>query len=65
MVIELEAEGIKVNAVSPGYTKTRLTGFDGTDTVEEGFAEAVRLALLGSDAPTGTFSHATLGVIPW
>lgn len=65
MAIELEAEGIKVNAVSPGYTKTRLTGYGGTDTVEEGAAEAVRVALLGSDAPTGTFSHATLGVIPW
>jgi hypothetical protein len=27
--------------------------------------EAVRLALLGPDGPTGTFSHATLGAIPW
>lgn len=65
MAIELEADGIRVNAVSPGYTRTRLTGFAGTDTVEEGAAEAVRLALLGSEGPTGTFSHATLGVIPW
>jgi NAD(P)-dependent dehydrogenase (short-subunit alcohol dehydrogenase family) len=65
MAIELEAEGIKVNAVSPGYTKTRLTGFAGTETVEQGAAEAVRVALLGSDAPTGMFTHATMGVIPW
>lgn len=65
MAIELEAEGIKVNAVSPGYTKTRLTGFAGTDTVEEGAAEAVRVALLGSEGPTGTFTHATVGVLPW
>ena len=65
MAVELEADGIKVNAVSPGYTKTRLTGFLGTDTVDQGAAEAVRIALLGSEGPTGTFSHATMGVIPW
>ena len=28
------------------------------ETVEEGAREAVRLALLGPDGPTGTFSHA-------
>ncbi|MEO9337094.1 SDR family oxidoreductase [Mesorhizobium sp. SB112] len=65
MAIELDAEGIKVNAVSPGYTKTRLTGFAGTETVEEGAAEAVRVALLGPEAPTGTFTHATMGALPW
>ncbi len=64
MAIELEAEGIKVNAVSPGYTKTRMSPA-GTDTVEEGAAEAVRLALLGSEGPTGTFTHATMGALPW
>ena len=37
----------------------------GTETVEEGAREAVRLALLGPDGPTGTFSHATLGALPW
>lgn len=65
MAIELEADGIPVNAVSPGYTKTKMTGFAGTDTVEEGAAEAVRVALLGAGGPTGTFTHATMGVIPW
>jgi NAD(P)-dependent dehydrogenase (short-subunit alcohol dehydrogenase family) len=65
MAIELEPEGIKVNAVSPGFTKTNLNGFQGTETVEEGAAEAVRVALLGSDGPTGTFTHAKMGVIPW
>ena len=63
--IELEDAGIKVNAVSPGFTRTALNGYEGTDTLEQGAAEAVRLALLGADAPTGTFSHATLGRIPW
>jgi NAD(P)-dependent dehydrogenase (short-subunit alcohol dehydrogenase family) len=65
MAIELEATGIKVNACSPGFTKTNLNDFQGTETVEEGAREAVRLALLGADGPTGTFSHATMGSIPW
>lgn len=65
MAIELEADGIPVNAVSPGYTKTKMNGFAGTDTVEEGAAEAVRVALRGAGGPTGTFTHATMGAIPW
>ncbi len=64
MAIELEADGINVNAVSPGYTKTKMNP-GGTDTVEEGAAEAVRVALLGSEGPTGTFTHAKFGAIPW
>jgi NAD(P)-dependent dehydrogenase (short-subunit alcohol dehydrogenase family) len=65
MAIELESEGIKVNAVSPGFTKTNLNNYAGTETVEEGAAEAVRVALLGPDGPTGTFTHAKLGQLPW
>jgi NAD(P)-dependent dehydrogenase (short-subunit alcohol dehydrogenase family) len=63
--IELEPEGIKVNAVSPGFTKTALNGYEGTETLEEGAREAVRVALLGAEGPTGTFSHAKLGALPW
>jgi NAD(P)-dependent dehydrogenase (short-subunit alcohol dehydrogenase family) len=65
MAIELESTGIKVNAVSPGYTKTALNNYSGTETVEEGAAEAVRVALLGPDSPTGTFTNAKRGTIPW
>ena len=65
MAIELEPEGIKVNAVSPGFTRTNLNGYLGTETVEEGAREAVRVALLGPDGPTGTFTHARMGVLPW
>jgi NAD(P)-dependent dehydrogenase (short-subunit alcohol dehydrogenase family) len=65
MAIELESTRIKVNAASPGFTKTNLNDYAGTETVEEGAAEAVRLALLGQDGPTGTFSHAKLGRLPW
>jgi NAD(P)-dependent dehydrogenase (short-subunit alcohol dehydrogenase family) len=65
MAIELEPTGIKVNAVSPGFTKTNLNNYAGTETVEEGAREAVRVALLGPDGPTGTFTHAKLGTLPW
>lgn len=65
MAIELEPYGINVNAVSPGFTRTRLTGFAGTDTPEEGAVEAVRVAVFGAAGPTGTFTHATMGVVPW
>ena len=64
MAIELEPLGIRVNAVSPGFTKTNLNDYEGTETVEEGAAEAVRVAGL-EDGPTGTFSGAKLGRIPW
>jgi NAD(P)-dependent dehydrogenase (short-subunit alcohol dehydrogenase family) len=65
MAIELEREGIKVNAVSPGFTKTNLNGYAGTQTVEEGAREAVRVALLGPDSPTGTFTRWENETIPW
>ena len=65
MAIELESTNIKVNAVSPGFTKTNLNDYAGTETLEEGAAEAVRVALLGAGGPTGTFTHAKMGKIPW
>ena len=65
MAIELEPEGIRVNAVSPGYTRTNLNGYSGTETVEEGAREAVRVALLGPDAPTGGFTGTDGQTIPW
>jgi NAD(P)-dependent dehydrogenase (short-subunit alcohol dehydrogenase family) len=54
MMVELESTGIKVNLVSPGFTKTALNGYEGTQSVEEGSREVVRVALLGPDGPTGT-----------
>ena len=65
MAIELESEGIKVNAVSPGFTKTNLNNYRGTETVEEGAREAVRVALLGPDGPTGAFTRWEGETIPW
>jgi NAD(P)-dependent dehydrogenase (short-subunit alcohol dehydrogenase family) len=65
MAIECEGTSIKVNACSPGFTKTNLNGNEGTDTVEQGASEAVRLALIGPDGPHNGFTHATLGTLPW
>jgi len=65
MAIELEPEGIRVSTVSPGYTKTALNGYSGTETVEQGAREAVRVALLGPDGPTGTFTRWENETIPW
>ena len=65
MAIELEGTNIKVNAVSPGFTKTNLNGNEGVESVEQGAAQAVKMALIGPDGPTGTFTHATLGTLPW
>ena len=61
---ELESTRIKVNAACPGFTATDLNSFRGTRSVEEAAREPVRLARLGPDGPTGTFSNDD-GVIPW
>ncbi|RXF67787.1 SDR family NAD(P)-dependent oxidoreductase [Arcticibacter tournemirensis] len=61
--LELEKENIKVNAVSPSFTATALNNFQGTDTVEEGSREPVRVAL-ETDGPTATFTGPT-GPLPW
>jgi NAD(P)-dependent dehydrogenase (short-subunit alcohol dehydrogenase family) len=65
MMIELESTGIKVNLVSPGFTKTNLNGYEGTESLEDGSREVVRVALLGPDGPTGTFTRWENADIPW
>jgi NAD(P)-dependent dehydrogenase (short-subunit alcohol dehydrogenase family) len=65
MMIELESTEIKVNLVSPGFTKTNLNGYAGTESVEDGSREVVRVALLGPDGPTGTFTRWENVTIPW
>ena len=61
--IELEKENIKVNAVSPGFTATALNNFQGTDSVEVGSMEPIRVAL-ETDGPTNTFTGPD-GPLPW
>lgn len=65
MKIELEPTKIKVNLVSPGFTKTNLNGYEGTDSVEEGSREVVRVALFGPNDPSGTFTLWENATIPW
>ncbi|ALN75672.1 SDR family NAD(P)-dependent oxidoreductase [Aureimonas sp. AU20] len=62
--LALEDTNIKVNAACPGFTSTGLNNFNGTRSVEEGAREPVRLALIGEDGPTGTFSDEN-GLVPW
>ena len=52
---ELENSTIKVHLVSPGFTATALNNFQGTDTVEEGSREPIRVAL-AEDLPNGSFT---------
>jgi NAD(P)-dependent dehydrogenase (short-subunit alcohol dehydrogenase family) len=61
---ELADTKIKVNLACPGYTATDLNGNSGPRTVSEAAQEPVRLALLGPDGPSGTFSNDD-GSIPW
>jgi NAD(P)-dependent dehydrogenase (short-subunit alcohol dehydrogenase family) len=55
LAYELRDTAIKVNSADPGFTATDLNQHRGTQTIEEGAAEAVRLALLPADGPTGGF----------
>ena len=63
---ELAAEGspVKVNSACPGYVATDLNNHQGPRTVEQGAREAVRLATLPADGPTGKFFDED-GPVPW
>jgi NAD(P)-dependent dehydrogenase (short-subunit alcohol dehydrogenase family) len=65
MMVELAGTTIKVNLVSPAFTATNLNNYEGTETVEHGSREVVRVALLGPDAPGGTFTRWDNASIPW
>ncbi len=64
LAFELKDTPIKVNSADPGYTATDLNDQRGTQTVEEGAAEAIRLALLPDDGPTGGY-FSSAGSVPW
>ena len=61
---ELEKSGIKVSAVSPGFTATALNNYQGTDTVEVGSLEPIRVAL-EEGGPTALFTGPNQAVYPW
>lgn len=62
--IMFKEQGWKINANCPGYCATNLNHFAGIRTVEEGAVNAVRLATLGKDGETGTYSNKE-GPLPW
>ncbi len=63
LAYEFRDGNIAVNSTNPGYTATDLNNHSGPQSIEEGAAEIVRVALL--DQPvTGKFLE-TGGEIPW
>lgn len=63
LAYEFRDGNIAVNSVNPGYTATDLNGNSGPQTIEEGAAEIVRLALLG--VPVTAKFLETGGEVPW
>ena len=59
LAAELKDSGIKVNSADPGFTATDLNNHRGYQTIAQGAAAAMRLALLPDDGPTGGFFSAS------
>lgn len=60
-------EGWKVNATDPGLSRTAMTAAQDDaikGSVEQGARNAIRLAVLGEDGETGTFTNVG-GVVEW
>src|SRR5262249_17923 len=64
LAAELRETAIKVNSADPGFTATDLNAHRGRQTIPEGAAAAVRLALLSHEGPTGGFFSAS-NAEPW
>lgn len=65
MMIELEGSGIAVNLVSPGFAKTALVNFEGTDTIEDAVREVVRVARSEPLTSSGVITTWPNTPIPW
>jgi NAD(P)-dependent dehydrogenase (short-subunit alcohol dehydrogenase family) len=63
LAFELKDQGIAVNSVNPGFTATDLNAHRGQQTVAEGAAEIVRVALQ-EHGPSGKFLE-TGGEVVW
>jgi len=68
--VELKDTPIKINAMTPGYTKTDLNENQGWRAPEESAKVAIDLALLGDDGPSGGFFQEGLDyhketTVPW
>ncbi len=62
--LEDDAKNWKVNGTCPGYCATSLNGYSGYETPAFGSINSVRLATLGPDGESGTFSNKA-GPLPW
>jgi NAD(P)-dependent dehydrogenase (short-subunit alcohol dehydrogenase family) len=60
----LRNDGIKINAMCPGWTQTDMGGADAPNKPEEGAKLAFKLATLPADGATGGFFK-TAGRIAW
>jgi NAD(P)-dependent dehydrogenase (short-subunit alcohol dehydrogenase family) len=61
---ELGKQGVKVNAVCPGYCATDLNNFNGFRTPQQGAEIAVTMATIGEDGPNGGFFDEN-GPVAW
>ena len=55
---------LRINCVDPGYTATDLNHHSGPQTVTEGTDAIIKMATIGKDGPTGTFTN-RYGTMPW
>lgn len=65
---ELRDQGVKVNAVCPGYRATELNGglpTPGAGHPADGAKVAVRMAMIDDDGPTAKFLGDTGTLYPW
>jgi NAD(P)-dependent dehydrogenase (short-subunit alcohol dehydrogenase family) len=64
LAYELRDTPIKVNSVHPGYTKTDMNSGEGELDIPTGARTSVRMALLDSDGPSGSYVHLD-EILPW
>ncbi|QES88936.1 SDR family oxidoreductase [Rhizosphaericola mali] len=69
LAYELRESNFKINAVSPGFTKTDFNYNRGVGTVEDAGKRIVKYAIIDQDGPTGKFfceeTNPNGGEIPW
>ena len=69
LAYELRDTNFKINAVSPGFTKTDFNNNRGTGTVEDAGKRIVKYAMIDQNGPTGKFfcedTNPETGEIPW
>lgn len=69
LAYELRDTNFKINAVSPGFTKTDFNHNHGTGTVEDAGKRIVKYVVIDQNGPTGKFfceeTNPETGEIPW